>query len=105
MTIRITCKCGKQVQTRDENAGKRMKCPGCGGVVTMPAAGAAAPKPAPAAPKPAPTADKPATVAFSCECGKQLHAKAEQAGQRVQSPAGAPGLTRAPGPRPPAPRF
>src|SRR5947209_15052447 len=94
MTIRATCKCGKQVQTRDENAGKRMKCPGCGGVVVMPAAAAAAPKPAPA-PAPAPAANKtapapaakPGTVAFACECGKQLTARAEQAGKRVKCPA------------------
>src|SRR5882762_7508713 len=94
MTIRATCKCGKQVQTRDENAGKRMKCPGCGEVVTMPAAAAAATKPTPAATKPAlapgkpsPAEDKPATVSFSCDCGKQLHAKAEQGGKRVKCPA------------------
>src|SRR5260370_871739 len=38
MTIRITCKCGKQVQTRDEKAGKRVKCPACAAVLTVPQA-------------------------------------------------------------------
>src|SRR5947209_19146158 len=48
MPIRIICtSCGKALQVRDEFAGKKVKCPGCGTVLT---AGAAA---TPAAVKPA----------------------------------------------------
>ena len=50
MPIRATCTCGKSVQAKDELAGKRVKCPGCGqplvipmpGGAPMPAHGAAA---------------------------------------------------------------
>ncbi len=30
MTISFTCQCGKQLQAKDEYAGKRAKCPACG---------------------------------------------------------------------------
>ena len=29
MPISVTCPCGQQFQTRDENAGKRARCPDC----------------------------------------------------------------------------
>lgn len=47
MPIVFTCpSCGKQLQAKDEYAGKRSKCTGCGQVVTIPAAS----QPKPSAP-------------------------------------------------------
>lgn len=36
MAISFTCDCGKQLRTRDEAAGKRVKCPACGGIHSVP---------------------------------------------------------------------
>jgi len=37
MAIRLTCpECGKELSVRDELAGRRGKCPGCGGIITVP---------------------------------------------------------------------
>src|SRR5437763_6485234 len=30
MSIIVSCDCGKRLRARDEDAGKRAKCPGCG---------------------------------------------------------------------------
>jgi hypothetical protein len=38
MAIMFACKCGKQMQARDEFAGRRMKCPSCQSIVTIPTA-------------------------------------------------------------------
>src|SRR5690349_15534846 len=38
MPILVACKCGKKLRVKDELAGKRVKCPGCAQVVTVPAA-------------------------------------------------------------------
>lgn len=37
MTIHVSCQCGKQLAIKDEFAGKRVKCPGCGGPLVVPA--------------------------------------------------------------------
>jgi hypothetical protein len=71
MAIAFSCSCGRKINAKDEHAGKRVKCPQCQQVITVPAAtggarpqavaaGAAARKPAAAAPKkpaPAPVDD------------------------------------------------
>lgn len=51
MSIPVQCACGMKLKAKDESAGKRLKCPGCGAAVQvpMPAAPVSAPKPAPAA--------------------------------------------------------
>ncbi len=36
MSIVISCECGKQLRARDELAGRKAKCPGCGRVLTVP---------------------------------------------------------------------
>ncbi len=37
MSIRVSCNgCGKELKVRDEAAGKRVKCPDCGGVIAIP---------------------------------------------------------------------
>jgi hypothetical protein len=38
MPITFSCACGKTLRVKDELAGKRVKCPACGGVATAPAA-------------------------------------------------------------------
>jgi hypothetical protein len=34
--IRFACECGKQLQTAEENAGKRMRCPACARLLSVP---------------------------------------------------------------------
>ncbi|QDT41694.1 hypothetical protein Pan241w_17570 [Gimesia alba] len=37
MSIRVTCSfCGKQIKAKDSAAGKKAKCPDCGGVIKIP---------------------------------------------------------------------
>jgi hypothetical protein len=36
MAISLTCECGKKLAVKDELAGKRVKCPGCGDLLTVP---------------------------------------------------------------------
>ncbi len=48
MTLILNCGCGKRLQAKQEWAGKRVKCPQCATLLTVPAA--AAPVAAPAAP-------------------------------------------------------
>jgi hypothetical protein len=84
MAISFSCKCGKQLRTTDENAGKKVKCPVCGQVLTIPSVRTPMP---PARPAPGPT--KPAApemIHFSCDCGKQIQARAEYAGRRTKCP-------------------
>ena len=61
MPIVFTCPCGKTLRVADEHAGKRVKCPACNSVATVPAAEpmfevventAAPPPPPPPKPKP-----------------------------------------------------
>ena len=58
MAITFACECGKQMQAKDEFAGRRMKCPACQRVVTIPGAVAA---PGPATPAASPV-EMPALV-------------------------------------------
>ncbi len=46
MPIRIACQCGKQMQVKDEHAGKSVRCPGCGQILRIPGG------PAPQQPRP-----------------------------------------------------
>jgi hypothetical protein len=55
MAIAFSCTCGKHLRARDEFAGRRIKCPGCQNLLTIPvAAEVSAPAAARAAPPPAP---------------------------------------------------
>lgn len=36
MPIQVTCQCGQQLSAKDEFAGRRVKCPGCGGPLLIP---------------------------------------------------------------------
>src|SRR5712691_9972806 len=84
MTIRITCPCGKQLQARDDYAGKRVKCPTCGKTLAVPGGGDGAAAEA-LTTKPDP-AKKAAAIHFACACGRQLQARPELAGRRTKCP-------------------
>lgn len=55
MPIALKCQCGKQLNVRDEFAGKAVKCPACKQPLRVPAAGKAAPKRPTPKPRPAPS--------------------------------------------------
>lgn len=69
MTIRIACDCGKSLQLRDDYAGKRVRCPACRAILSVPATAIApAAKSAVGAKsktKPSQTPDGPAPVPSS----------------------------------------
>jgi len=44
MSITVTCHCGKKLQSRDEHAGMRAKCPACGAILLIPKPAVPAPK-------------------------------------------------------------
>jgi tetratricopeptide (TPR) repeat protein len=52
----IACDCGQKLKTKEEHAGKRVKCPGCGKVLTVPGAAPAVDKAEPSQPRRQPTA-------------------------------------------------
>jgi hypothetical protein len=85
MPVAVSCDCGKQFKVADEYAGRKIKCPGCGGVLAVTTAPTARP-PARAPVVATPTAP-PGMVRFSCSCGKQMQARAEYAGKSVRCPA------------------
>ncbi len=66
--IRFCCeRCGHKVGTSDEQAGKRGKCPGCGGVIVVP--------------------EKAILVNFPCEnCGEKISALPTRAGKKGKCP-------------------
>jgi hypothetical protein len=37
MPINLTCECGKKLAVKEEMAGRKVKCPGCGAVLVVPA--------------------------------------------------------------------
>ena len=37
MSLEVTCQCGRRFHTKEEYAGKKAKCPGCGNVLLIPA--------------------------------------------------------------------
>jgi len=66
--IKFSCdNCGHKIDTSDERAGKRGKCPGCGSVITVP--------------------EKTILVNFPCEnCGEKISALPTQAGKKGKCP-------------------
>jgi hypothetical protein len=93
MSIAFKCSCGRGLRANPEMAGKKTKCPGCGSILTIPAASAAAAPAAPAAPKPAPAPaalpPSPAAAAagmVTCECGAKIRTKPEWAGKLIKCP-------------------
>jgi hypothetical protein len=53
MAIAFSCSCGKHLKARDEFAGRKIKCPGCQGILLIPVI-APAPVAVPAVTEPAP---------------------------------------------------
>jgi hypothetical protein len=103
MTIRFKCpnaKCQKALVVKDEQAGKRLRCPACKQPVSVPAPvsapvdleafAAAALADEPAEKKPAASAAAPKqaqTIDFACYyCEAELHIPAEEAGKQVPCP-------------------
>jgi phage FluMu protein Com len=89
MPVTFECSCGKQLRVADEFAGKRIRCPACKEVQTVPETAAASPitAKAPFRPAIAPVSSGPAMVRFECSCGKVMQAKAEFAGRSTRCPA------------------
>ncbi len=104
MPIPFSCECGKKLQAKDEFAGKKLKCPGCGKILTIPNPAAAPPPEEPPAPPPtqraplpppeltaelpppAPAAAPAAVVQFVCHCGRRLKARLADAGEAIDCP-------------------
>lgn len=105
MPISFGChQCSKQLQARDEFAGRRLKCPGCGTILTIPGSStAAAPPPPPVfsdelptpppmfeaeppPPPPPPPPPAPTLVKFVCFCGRRMKARIADAGSEVECP-------------------
>ncbi|MBI4230942.1 MAG: hypothetical protein HY608_08925 [Planctomycetes bacterium] len=91
MPIAVACACGKRLQVPDAMAGKRGKCPACGGVIEVKAAAASPPVVA--------VADK---IRVACACGKALAVPASYAGKKVKCP-GCGNVLVVPGPAAAAP--
>lgn len=53
MSIHVRCECGKELNLKDECAGKKGRCPACGQILTIPAAQTAEPPRQTVAPTPA----------------------------------------------------
>ncbi len=66
--IKFSCKnCGHKLGVKDEMAGKKGKCPGCGGIITVP--------------------EKSLLVSFRCEnCGRNISALPTQSGKKGKCP-------------------
>lgn len=62
MPIAVKCGCGKQLNVRDELAGKAIKCPDCGKVIKVASSGAPPQPRAAAAPRPAAPASRHASA-------------------------------------------
>jgi hypothetical protein len=103
MPIPFGCECGKRLQAKDEFAGKKMRCPGCGKLLVIPDT---APPPedqgpvvrgpfvlgvhsadlATGPPSPPPAPPSPELVHFVCSCGRRLKARRQDAGADIDCP-------------------
>jgi hypothetical protein len=91
MSIPFRCDCGKQLAAKDEFAGKRLKCPACGKLLTIPRRAALTPtRPAGAThPHISLTKTQPAPrgfIRFVCSCGRKLKARLADAGLEIDCP-------------------
>lgn len=73
MTIDATCSCGKTLRVPDQYAGKRVKCPGCGQALAVPAGGSAAPASA-------------GSQQAACKCGAKFKVTPQLSGKKVRCP-------------------
>jgi hypothetical protein len=94
MAISFHCNCGKKLAAKDDFAGRRLKCPGCGEVLTIPGhPTAATPELTPAGKTEAmrsrvgKTASTIAAfVRFACDCGRKMKAYRGDIGSEVDCP-------------------
>ena len=77
MTI-VACQCGQQFRAQPNLAGKRVKCPSCGGTIAVPVAQTM--------PQPSGTTSRASTQSqiVACQCGQRFKAPAHLAGQSVK---------------------
>src|SRR5262245_27428214 len=73
MSVIVSCRCGQQFKTHDRHAGKRVPCPGCGQVMTVPAAPLAPPA-------------SSGGVRAQCGCGWSNSLPREYEGKTVRCP-------------------
>ena len=82
--ITFQCSCGKKLRTKDDAAGKRVKCPACGKPVQVPGGQAAPRAKAPGAPRPpAPAPQRPEPAS---DFGLQPHPEDEPEDKPTGSP-------------------
>jgi hypothetical protein len=81
MPITLPCTCGKNLQVKEDLAGKRIKCPGCGGVLAVPAA-AAEPEPIDLEPL---DDDAPDPAGAAAEAGPRAPVKKKKKKKKKQS--------------------
>jgi len=93
MPINVVCEsCNAQLKLKEELAGKKIKCPKCGGVTRVTAqapAGAAVSKPGSLAAKPGPekSADQAESLRLECpECDHRFKVPSSKAGKKVRCP-------------------
>jgi hypothetical protein len=77
----FACSCGRQLRVPDDFAGKRVQCPNCSAIQTVPEPASAITA------SPLPAMARPAFVRFECVCGKVMQAKADFAGRNTRCPA------------------
>jgi hypothetical protein len=83
MTIQFQCDCGQALAARDDYAGKRVRCTGCGNIIAAPN-GSSARRPAVTEPTPQPAAGE--MIRFQCACGQTCQASPEHAGRKTRCP-------------------
>jgi DNA-directed RNA polymerase subunit M/transcription elongation factor TFIIS len=88
MSISFHCECGKKLAAKESFVGRRLKCPGCGKVQTIPKARAVATQLAGAgAHKGVKTVfASPGFVHFACDCGRKLRARRADVGRDFDCP-------------------
>jgi hypothetical protein len=93
MSISFSCECGKKLAAKDDFAGRRLKCPGCGKSLTIPARRAVATQLAGSHAGPGAAGSgtrlvlrSPGFVHFSCDCGRRMRAHLADVGQDIDCP-------------------
>ncbi len=80
MAIRVMCECGREINVKDELAGKKGKCPSCGAVIRVPTLEEVATRQAadekPAEAPPTPGAEPEGETKSCVHCGKSIPAEA-----------------------------
>jgi DNA-directed RNA polymerase subunit M/transcription elongation factor TFIIS len=99
MSIPFSCECGKRLHAKDQFAGRRLKCPKCARVITIPrhaselsaaaTTAQAGPRSRAARTMTSPVAaalPKAGFVRFVCSCGRKMRARTGDAGSSIDCP-------------------